>query len=794
MEDAAIDRISVSIRQSNIRHLLAVAFTLSGFAALAYQIAWQRVLTQVIGSDAISVVLIVFIFMFWLGVGAVIARRLLPSIRGRAGLVYGLLEATIGVAGILSIPVMRKANAALAAAGGDSLPADVFLNLILLAIPVIGMGMTTPLIVEVAKNRLADLGRTVGRFYGLNILGAAIGALATGLVLIELLGLFGVTVLAAIINIVVGAVIFLAFRNWGSSPTEASSQPIVSQTGAAAPQTSIRGSAFISFPIAAVLFGFGTLALQIVYFRILSNYFTLSVIVFPVVLCAYLLLMSAGQFVGGRLADRYSNRLETVVAVLFATGAILLLAALRFPPEWAAKIGALAFTSFNGQLVQDSYPELIGDPSPLVVLIFSCILMLAVLAWAALFPVMMRIYTRDISEAGSRFAALYALYTVGNVLGVFVTGLFFFEWLGTGGTAAVTILIAGLGALSTLIGKPSDQRIGVAFVAMLVAFFAATLMPWQYYKSFSFGRYQIVDVFEGRTGVATVVPTGRFYTIVDINRTASASAIVTDPEPKDEYEAWRWNHTELMALDPSFRPKNVLIIGIGHAYLIDALLDLPFIEKITVVDLSQEIVDAVRAHTLTTTKRIFTDRRVEIIVADGRRFVQKALARGERYDLIQTKINEPWHAGSGNLFTIEFFQAQRQLLNPGGYLGMRPLVGHVVDGLKVFDNAIWPGYYHLFFKNGTFDKPTKAVVGADIREAWHRTLPGRVDAKGQRDDHLNVIIFPCCDFGKGVRHNTDDLPSFEYDWLARTFGHWVNPRTNLWYMKLPMNQVPVVME
>lgn len=44
-------------RTNDHRILLGVAFAASGFAALAYQTAWQRVLTQVNGSDSISAVL-----------------------------------------------------------------------------------------------------------------------------------------------------------------------------------------------------------------------------------------------------------------------------------------------------------------------------------------------------------------------------------------------------------------------------------------------------------------------------------------------------------------------------------------------------------------------------------------------------------------------------------------------------------------------------------------------------------------------------------------------------------------
>jgi len=199
-------------RTAGMRRLFAAAFCLSGFSALAYQIAWQRVLTQVIGSDSISAVLIVAIFMIWLGIGAEIARRLLPRIGVRAGVAYAVLETVVGLAGLLSVPLLRMGNTWFATLGFESVFADFMLNLLMLSVPVVGMGMTTPLIVEVAKNELSDLGRMVGRFYGLNILGAAAGALATGLVLIEAFGLTGVTIFAAFINIGVGLLILVATR------------------------------------------------------------------------------------------------------------------------------------------------------------------------------------------------------------------------------------------------------------------------------------------------------------------------------------------------------------------------------------------------------------------------------------------------------------------------------------------------------------------------------------------------------------------------------------------------------
>jgi len=635
------------------------------------------------------------------------------------------------------------------------------------------MGLTTPLIVHVAKHRLDDLGRVVGRLYSWNIAGAAIGAAVTGLVLIEALGLQGTTWLAAGLNVLAAAFAVLAFRKVAMDPVSvAPSAP--SSTPAPIP---------VSAAISAIMFGFSTLAIQAIFFRILSNYMTLSPIVFPMVLCAYLTLMSAGQRLGGRLADRYHDQLHNVIIGLFTSGAMLFVAALHLPHTWAAAMGALRFSSFNGQLVSGDYPQLIGDPSPMTVLWFSLFLMLSVLAWSGLFPVMLKWVTRRVEDAGDQFAAIYTLYTAGNVIGIFVCGIFMLPALGTGQSAMTTILVAGLGVLVLLVAGRKEMGNSKPLrpaLALTIGLCAALLAPDDYYRSLRLGAYSVIDVFEGRSGVATVVPTTRFYTIIDMNRTASASAIKVDPQVSDQYQAWRWNHSELMAIEPEFRPRKILVIGIGHAYLIEAMLDYPFVEKIVVVDISAEVINAVKKYTLTSTKRIFSDPRVEIVVADGRRYVQSAIKRGQKFDLIQNKINEPWHAGSSNLFTREFFREERQLLTDGGYLSTRPLTGHLTDGFETFGNALWGGYYHLYFKNGSSAPSTTARITADIRTAWLAELPGRGANDSNKRATTPITIFKDVPAEFRTDANTDDRPTFEYYWLRQLFGVWQSPRVQLW--------------
>jgi predicted membrane-bound spermidine synthase len=64
--------------------LLFGLFFLSGFSALAYQTAWQRMLGAFAGSDSVATTIIVGAFLFGLGIGSLIgasfADRL--SLRG----------------------------------------------------------------------------------------------------------------------------------------------------------------------------------------------------------------------------------------------------------------------------------------------------------------------------------------------------------------------------------------------------------------------------------------------------------------------------------------------------------------------------------------------------------------------------------------------------------------------------------------------------------------------------------------------------------------------------------------
>jgi MFS family permease len=192
------------------RRLIALTgalFFLSGFAALLYQVAWQRELFAWFGVDLDSVSTIVSVFMLGLGVGAMAGGWLADRFAQRRILIFSLIELTIGVFGFFSLGLIDAVGGVL---GADSLPRLVALTFLVFIVPTCAMGATLPVLVTELVDITDNVGFSTGTLYFVNTLGAGAGALAGGLVLLSVDGLDGVVTLAAVLNLSISAVAYLS--------------------------------------------------------------------------------------------------------------------------------------------------------------------------------------------------------------------------------------------------------------------------------------------------------------------------------------------------------------------------------------------------------------------------------------------------------------------------------------------------------------------------------------------------------------------------------------------------------
>jgi len=81
--------------------VVLLLFFFSGFAALIYQIVWLEQLSLVIGSSALSLGLLLAVFMAGLGLGSWLASRARPPSSPLRR--YALIEALIGALGVVAL-------------------------------------------------------------------------------------------------------------------------------------------------------------------------------------------------------------------------------------------------------------------------------------------------------------------------------------------------------------------------------------------------------------------------------------------------------------------------------------------------------------------------------------------------------------------------------------------------------------------------------------------------------------------------------------------------------------------
>lgn len=121
-----------------IRLLLSFLFLISGMSALAYQVVWQKVLTQEIGVDTLSISFIVAIFLAGIGLGSWLHRSTLNLSFTQKRSLFVALELGIGVFGIASIVILRGINQS--AFAGTSTLSQFVMNLAVLLPATMAMG------------------------------------------------------------------------------------------------------------------------------------------------------------------------------------------------------------------------------------------------------------------------------------------------------------------------------------------------------------------------------------------------------------------------------------------------------------------------------------------------------------------------------------------------------------------------------------------------------------------------------------------------------------------------------
>lgn len=186
-------------------------FFFSGFAALVYQITWQRMLFTAFGVDLESITVIISVFMAGLGIGAYfggrIADKLLPHVF-HILLFFAFTEIGIGLFGFASPHLIQFLQHTFLQSNTFTI---AFANFALLLFPTFLMGCTLPLLTTYLQQFNPNIGENIGWLYFTNTIGAAFACIFTGFILFEQYSLIDVIYIAASVNCIVAIIILIYF-------------------------------------------------------------------------------------------------------------------------------------------------------------------------------------------------------------------------------------------------------------------------------------------------------------------------------------------------------------------------------------------------------------------------------------------------------------------------------------------------------------------------------------------------------------------------------------------------------
>lgn len=685
-----------------------VLFLLSGFAALLYQVVWQRILTLFSGADLFSVTVIVAAFMAGMGFGSLAGGSLADRLQRRGAMAgFAIAELCIALFALISEWVYFDF---LPRALGSWAQSTVLMTIALflsLLWPTFFMGMSLPLLAKGLTRSVAGASSIIGGLYALNTLGAAFGSVAAAWILIRNMGLDGTLNLGVALNTfcALGAA---AMFVWGGSLRDESAAEELPEEVAQLVPTRMGFRAWMGI---YALSGFVALGLEMVWFRLLGVLLKSNAFVFATLLGHFLFGLAVGMLIGIPFARRAKNpsRAFLICQTAIAPAAGLALLVLMwlvgrgdgdlfesirsyFGGSWAIAPDRMmhAFSLiFRGA----ELPERLGAQFeaflavyllvPAVMLLPSTILM------GFSFPLLQRVVQTDARFLGRRVGWLQTANIVGSTLGSLIGSWVLLRLFGTAASLRVFVSISivfwilsrydrlGQGIAFDLKSR-ARSLVGAAGLIALVVCLPRSATLW----SFAQGHPQDQMIFaEDGTGL----------TVLEIDPESQVVEFFAGGQGQG-LNPFGAGHVLLGMLPVLVHPdpQDIAIIGLGSGGTLFGASSRSETQRITCIEIVSSqmpaILECIDRLNFAGLKQVTRDPRVEWVYADGRTYLDHS---GRLFDVIEADALKPSMAYSGNLYSVEYFELLRDHLKPGGFaVSWAPTQRTIDSFVSVFPHAV----------------------------------------------------------------------------------------------------------
>jgi predicted membrane-bound spermidine synthase len=721
---------------------LVAVFVLSGAAGLIYESLWSRYLGLFVGHSAYAQIIVLVIFLGGMSLGAHLVGRRSERIR-RPLIGYAVVELVVGVLAMVFHDAFLAATDFAYASifpsfSGFGLTAVKWAIAGLLILPQsILLGATFPLmssgVIRLAKAREAP-GRILALLYFSNSLGAAIGVLVAGLWLIGTVGLPGVLLIAGFINVIIAAFVFLLARaherlsaldaqTTERSESGAGGLPSEAHASLGNPDARSANPQRLTLVLLSVAFGTAVASFiyEIAWIRMLSLVLGSATHSFELMLSAFILGLALGALWIRSRADTLDNPLKLLGTVQWMMGllAVGTLPLYLMSFDWMATVLGTVASNENGYRVFTAFRYGV-----------SLLIMLPATFCAGMtLPLITRMLMKSSGERA--IGTVYAVNTLGSILGVILAGLILMPLVGLKRLllfGALIDILLGVWLTSQTRDRPpavakpkrfpmqgeSPLTIPLLLTAFLLTtitvvtrFNVAVLTSGVYrhgvvdrgtdskFPFYKDGRTATVSVEQNASGFMTLATNGKPDASVDPQWLDTSARAREAPLQLTRDIATQYM-LPLISLAHRPRAENIAVIGQGSGITSHVLLGSPYLKDLATIEIEPEMIAGSR-HFSPANRRVFEDSRSHFIVDDAKSYFASSR---RKFDLIVSEPSNPWVSGVSGLFTQEFYARVKDQLADDGVFGQWLHLYEINDGLVnsvlAAIDTVFPAY-EVFF-------------------------------------------------------------------------------------------------
>lgn len=618
-----------------------------------------------------------------------------------------------------------------------------FLSLLLLFPPAFFIGGTLPVMSQFLVQNRDLLAQQVSSLYAVNTFGAAVGSLLAGFYLPRVFG-FQLSYWVAIgTTVVIGMIaLVLAFR-WPRCSFDKGPRSL--------PVTNISKKSLIplsSIRLLAVVSGFGTLCLQVLWTRMFAQVLQNSVYTFATILFIFLLSLSSGA-VAANWIIRKGQSPSRALFWLFTAGALMVAMTPFFFNAWTDGLRYIgAGEGWNDYLIQ-------------VVKVEISIIALPVFILGTNFPLLLKLAEPWGLQPGQLVGQLAALNTAGAILGSLVGGFILLQTIGLRAGIRLIGMIYLMAGMVLLYMEEKRRPLLIGFsmtgILLVVSVLEPGRLPLLRIDPVA-DNESLLEIWESGSGTVAVVRRDDSLRIKVNNYYTLGGSGSKDLEKVEAH---------LPVLLHS-NPKSVFFLGLGTGISAGAVLDFP-VQRLVVSELIPEVVLASKKYFGEFNNRLFFDPRAHIYEDDGRNFLA---GTREKFDLVIADLFIPWRSGAGSLYTLEHYLAVRNSLNKrGSFMQWLPTYQLSRDELGTIVRTLTQVFPHVTLWRGGFSS-RKPVVGLWAQLTDTRLKPDKA-AILENDQHYFGERVPLlahyignigllADEFTAFPINSDDRPEIEY--------------------------------